>query len=392
MKLAILGTRGIPAAHGGFETFAERLAQFLVERGWHVTVYCQVDEGIGTAIDEWGGVHRVLIPVARNGALGTMEFDWKCISHLLRDDDPGLVLTLGYNTAVFCARLRKAKIPNIINMDGIEWRRVKWRRHERAWLWLNERAGCWFGNCLVADHPEIANHLATRVSRKKIVTIPYGARNIQSADASVLVSFGIRPGRFLLVVARPEPENSIQEIVRAFSGAERGYHLVLLGEYNRHQNDYHREVLRTASDEVKFPGAIYDRRVVEALRFHCRIYIHGHQVGGTNPSLVEALGAGSAILAHDNRFNRWVTAGNAHYFSSEKECAEQIARLLSDDREIEVMRRASRDRFSSRFTWERVLTEYERLLIDWKQLGRLSSLLSDSIADEGIFKDLNSRG
>jgi len=207
------------------------------------------------------------------------------------------VLTLGYNTAVFCLAYRLKGIANLINMDGIEWRRQKWSTLERVWLYFNERAGCWLGNHLIADHPEIKAHLATRVANSKITMIPYGADRIDNADSGVLAQYGLQPGGYAMVIARPEPENSILEIVAAFSRKPRGMRLVVLGRYDL-EMPYHKQVMDAASAEVMFPGAIYDKATVSALRFHSALYAHGHQVGGTNPSLVEAMGAGSAVLAH----------------------------------------------------------------------------------------------
>ncbi len=362
-KIRILGTRGIPAAHGGFETFAEHLALYLVTRGWVVTVYCQ-EEGDGEIYENhWQGVRLVHIPVKKSGAAGTIIFDWYSTLHAAREE--GLVLTLGYNTAVFCLLYRLKGIKNLINMDGIEWRREKWSALERAWLWFNERIGCWVGNHLIADHPEIANHLLTRVSHKKITVIPYGANEVSEADVSLLSDFGLVPQRFVTVIARPEPENSILDIVRAFSQQRRGVKLVMLGCYEPELNPFHAEVLKAASDEVIFLGAIYDKRVVETLRFFGRFYIHGHRVGGTNPSLVEALGVGSAVLAHDNHFNRWVAGNSAHYFADEMSLATEFDRLLTDDQEIERMRTVSKVIFAERFTWSGVLKQYEELLLKW---------------------------
>lgn len=372
-KISILGIRGVPAAHGGFETFAEHLCLYLQNRGWTVVVYCQKDgEGV-LYEDEWRGVRRINIPVARQGAPGTIEFDWQSIVHLAKQPDPGVVLTLGYNTAAFCAKLRFVGVRNLINMDGIEWKRDKWKPHERAWLWINERCGCWFGNHLIADHPEIANHLATRVGRDKITMIPYGAAEISGENFAKLAPFELESGKYATVIARPEPENSVLEIVKAFSRKSRGSKLVMLGHYKADNNSFHKKVLDAASEEVLFPGAIYDKTIVEALRFHSRLYIHGHRVGGTNPSLVEALGAGSAVLAHDNRFNRWVAGKGAHYFQSEDACAGLLERLLVDDAEIERMRQASRTRFREAFTWDQVLSQYEELLHRWlpKRTGAL---------------------
>jgi glycosyltransferase involved in cell wall biosynthesis len=360
-ELAILGIRGVPAAHGGFETFAEKLALYLVEKGWKVTVYCQVDGEGEISSDTWEGVQRINIPVSREGAAGTVVFDWKAIRHAARQHK--LTLTLGYNTALFCALLRVRGVTNLINMDGIEWRRDKWSMAERAWLYINERAGCLLGNHLIADHPQIEKHLQTRVSGNKISMIPYGAEEVTSADTSLLEPLGLSPDSFALVIARPEPENSILEIVRAFSRKPRGKQLVVLGSFDVKDNSYHAGVKEAASNEVIFPGAIYEKPVLAALRFHTRLYIHGHTVGGTNPSLVEALGAGSPVLAHDNIYNRWVAGEGAAFFSDEDECAETLDALMGDPEEIELMRKASRIRFGQAFRWQAILQAYETCML-----------------------------
>lgn len=362
-SVAILGTRGVPAAHGGFETFAEYLALYLSARGWVVTVYCQKDGGSGQAFEDvWEGVRRVFIPTQRSGAMGTIEFDWKSIRHAAAERHP-LVLTLGYNTASFCFLYKFRGVRNVINMDGIEWMRDKWKPHERAWLWLNERIGCLIGDHLVADHPQIKEHLKTRVSAQKITMIPYGARPVLSADAKCLSQYGVEPKRFFCVIARPEPENSVLEVVQAFSKRRRGMKLLMLGKYDGVANDFHAQVLSAASDEVIFPGAIYDKSIVDAIRFHSLAYIHGHRVGGTNPSLVEALGAKSAVIAHDNRFNRWVAGDGAVYFDSVDSCESVLQAIIDDADLVERLKEASWNRFNSEFTWDHVLGQYENLLV-----------------------------
>lgn len=360
--IRILGTRGVPAAHGGFETFAEHLAPYLVERGWRVTVYCQED-GTGPVFeDEWRGVRRVRMPVATGGAAGTIVFDWKSTVHAA--GEKGLVLTLGYNTAVFCALYRLRGLKNVINMDGVEWRRQKWGKVAKTWFWLNDWAGCWLGNHLVADHPEIKKHLSTRVAAGKVTMIPYGSDRVDGADAGLIASYGLEPGAYAILIARAEPENSILEVVRAWSRQPRGCKLVVLGKYEP-DHAYQCAVKAAASDEVVFPGAIYDKAVVQALRFHARFYVHGHQVGGTNPSLVEALGAGNAVLAHDNPYNRWVAGEGGVYFPDEDGCAQRIEALLGDAAELAQRQAASRARHAEAFTWEKVLGDYGTLLLDW---------------------------
>ncbi|CAI8863457.1 DUF1972 domain-containing protein [Pseudomonas donghuensis] len=362
-SLTVLGIRGVPAQHGGFETFAEKLAPYLVAQGWQVTVYCQEDGEGAIWESHWEGVRRIHIPVSRAGAAGTIVFDWKATCHALSQD--GLFLTLGYNTAVFNLLQRVKGQINVINMDGIEWRREKWGLIAKTWFWLNERAGCWIGNHLVADHPKIKDHLTTRVSAEKITMIPYGGDEVLTADASLLERFALQPGQFSVIIARPEPENSFLEMVRAFSAKPRGHRLVVLGNFNPQANVYHRQVMDAASSEVLFPGAIYEAPVVQALRHFSRFYLHGHRVGGTNPSLVEGLGAGCAVIAHDNHFNRWVAGPEAAYFADEDACAALFDRLLVDDQAVQAMKAASRNRFLERFTWERILREYESLLVKW---------------------------
>jgi len=311
--------------------------------------------------DTWQGIRRITFPVSREGAAATLEFDWTCVRDVVRSR-PGVALTLGYNTALFCLWMRLRGVKNIINMDGLEWRRDKWRKHERAWLWLNERIGCWVGDHLVADHPVIADHLSTRVSRSKITTITYGADRIEHASPDRLKELSLTADRYGILIGRPEPENSILEVVRAFSHKRRGAKLVVLGNYEPGKRPYHRHVMEAASDEVVFPGAVYETELIRSLRYYARFYLHGHKVGGTNPSLVEALGAGSAIIAHDNPFNRWVAGSENRYFSSTSQCERHIEDLLRDDSAVAKMRAVSRERFSSMFQWSGILDEYETLL------------------------------
>jgi glycosyltransferase involved in cell wall biosynthesis len=364
-RLIVVGIRGIPAQHGGFETFAEHLCLYLKASNWDIDVYCQ-DDGSGSIYESrWNGINRIHIPVKHQGPLGTIIFDFRSILHSLNKN--GVFLILGYNTAIFNILYRIAGKINLINMDGIEWKRQKWGSIAKVWFYLNERLGCWFGNHLVADHPEIKRHLSTRVSPAKISMIPYGANEINSADKQFLSELAVDENQYAVVIARAEPENSILEIVTAFSEERRDIKLIVLGRYEPESNAYHKAVQLAASEEVIFPGAIYDSQKVEALRFYARFYIHGHQVGGTNPSLVEALGAGNPILAHDNKYNRWVAGEGALYFSDLNCCSEQIKDLLMDDNKIQEMKESSRARFQEAFQWKTVLNEYEELLIQWSK-------------------------
>jgi glycosyltransferase involved in cell wall biosynthesis len=358
-KLLILGTRGIPGKHGGFETFAERLALYLVKRGWEVTVYCQSNKD-KFYLSNWQGINLVHIPAPNHNALWSIWFDFKATLHALNQE--GIILTLGYNTAIFSFLYSLNKRVNITNMDGMEWWRGKWNALEKAWLYINERCGIWFSDCLIADHPQIKKYLLTKTNiSKPIAVIPYGAEPVINPDEANLKKYNLVPGKYIIVIARPEPENSILEIVSAFSQKRWDLKLVVLGHYFPQTNPYHKKVMETASEEVIFPGGIYEKQVVEALRFYARLYIHGHQVGGTNPSLVEALAAGTPVLAHDNRFNYWVAGEGSHYFQAQADCFEKLERILNDELELNKMRKASFKRYKEAFSDNQDLKAYEDL-------------------------------
>ncbi len=358
-SLCILGSRGIPAKYGGFETFAERLSLYLVSQGWNVTVYCQDDLGQEVVETHWNSVRLIYIPTPLRNAIGTIIFDWESTVHASKQD--GIILTLGYNTAIFCFLYRLKGITNLINMDGMEWHRQKWKSLEKLWLYLNERLACWLGNHLIADHPEIKAHLSKYVPSEKITVIPYGSEEISEVNFTLLQPYNLSPNQYILVIARPEPENSILEIVSAFSSKTRNFKLVVLGCYFA-DVAYHKKVMDVASNEVIFPGAIYEKAVVSSFRFYARLYIHGHTVGGTNPSLVEALSKGVPVLAQDNSFNRWVAGLGAHYFKDRTECAEELDRLLDDEQELNKMKLASLNHYHNNFSGERDLETYKSLL------------------------------
>jgi glycosyltransferase involved in cell wall biosynthesis len=356
----ILGTHGIPAAYGGFETAAENVARFLVAQGWRAIVYCQAP-GRGPIVEDvWRGIERVTIPVDRDGWLGTSAFDWRSIRHALSSRD--LCLTFGYNTAVFNLAQRLRGIPNVINMDGIEWSRARWGIAKQTILYVNERIACWVGDRLIADHPEIERYLRRKARASKIVTITYGADPVTDAPTEPVTARGLSAGGYLTLVCRPIPENSILELVKAFSLRPRGVRLVIVGDYDAGRDAYHRAVLDAAGDEVDFPGAIYDPDELKALRFHSIGYLHGHTVGGTNPSLVEAMAAGNAIVAHDNPYNRWVAGDGALYFRDVAEADDRITTLLGDATSRSALATAARTRHAAEFTWEHVAGQYEELL------------------------------
>lgn len=362
----ILGTHGVPAAYGGFETAAENVALFLVARGWRVVMYCQVDGRGPITHDMWHGMERVKIPVDIEGWRGTAKFDLLSIRHACRTRD--LCLTFGYNTAIFNVAQRLRGIANVVNMDGIEWSRSRWGFSRQAILYVNERIACFVGNHLIADHPEIEKYLYTRARRSKVTTITYGADAVEDEPTDAVEALGLVPSRYLTLVCRPIPENSILELVEGFSREPRGVRLAILGEY-RADDKYHQAVRQAASDEVSFLGPIYAKDHLAALRYHSLMYLHGHTVGGTNPSLVEAMAAGNPVLANDNPYNRWVAQHGAVYFRDADDVAGHLSALLNSPERLAEMAAASLARYRDEFTWARVAGQYEDLLMRFLPAG-----------------------
>jgi glycosyltransferase involved in cell wall biosynthesis len=262
-----------------------------------------------------------------------------------------------------------------MNMDGIEWRRDKWSRLQRLWLRLNERAGVVLSDHLIADHPEIGRYLCQFAPREKISVIPYESEAITSGDPALIEPYGLVPGGYAIVIARPEPENSLLEIVQAFSRKPRGIKLLILGKYFPGVIRYHRKVMDAAGPEVLFADAVYDRDVVQSLRYLARVYIHGHRVGGTNPSLVESLAAGNPVIAHDNQFTRWVAGSEQQYFSGADDLSSILDTLLDDQTRLDHMSAASRFRHHECFTPDKVLPLYEGLLLRFANTAKYTATL-----------------
>jgi len=355
-----LGTRGIPANYGGFETAAEHVALHLRDQGWRVVVYCQETGRGPITVEDWHGIERIVVPVPRDDWLGASHFDLRATMHALRHND--LCITFGYNTAILNVAQRLRGTTVLFNMDGIEWARSRWGPIRRAILWTNERIACWIGKHLIADHPEIERFLRKRARDSKITTIAYGSPTIDDAPVGPIEELGLEPDKYMTLICRPILENSILELVRAFAARQRNVQLVVLGNYRPDEDEYHAAVMEAASDEVRFVGSIYNSATLASLRYHSMAYLHGHTVGGTNPSLVEALGAGNAVLAHDNPYNSWVAQDGGVYFSDEAGAETHLTALIADPDLRKRLGDASRRRHRAEFTWPHVAGQYEALL------------------------------
>ena len=358
-SLQVLGTYGIPNNYGGAEQFIEMLAPFLVEEGWKVRVFCQIPGDESFHITNWNGVELYHVPGKGTGPKSTIDYDIRCMRYALKSKMP--ILTMGYNTAFLNLLPRLFRIPNVIQMDGIEWKREKWGKFAKALFYVNERCGCYFGDHLIADHPEIKTFLTTRTRAEKISVLCQSAMYYEEPNLAQIESLGLSPKSYLTLVARVVPENQILEIVRAFSRRKRNIKLLVLGRYEE-SNPYAKQIREAASDEVVFPGPIYQPQV-GSLRYYTLGYLHGHTVGGTNPSLLEAMHSHNPVIAHNNKYNRWVAGEGAMYFDTEDDLDQLLTTFLSSPQKQKEMAEASKQRFQEQFSYEYSLGTFRDMLV-----------------------------
>lgn len=359
-KIAILGTRGIPALYGGFETFAEELSVRLVERGHEVAVYCEVGEG--DQPESFKGVRLEYAPATKLGPLSTILFDIRCLWRARKKFD--VVYMLGYGASLFCFLPRLWGTEVWINMDGVEWARSKWGFAAKLWFRLMETAAMWTPDRIIADAEGILAHLRSRhIELPPCSVIPYGAPVVEEApDPAILGEWGLDPGSYDLVVCRLEPENSVQEIIEGHLGAHTDRTLVVVGG-TADPTEYVKGLLRMQGRRVRFIGTVYDKEKLLALRYHAAVYLHGHTVGGTNPSLLEAMGCGSVIIAHDNVFNRETAGPAAFYFRRPADISPLLAAVSSASRaSLEALKDGARQRVRLRYSWDGITDHYGREL------------------------------
>jgi glycosyltransferase involved in cell wall biosynthesis len=366
-RLAILGTRGIPARYGGFETFAEQLATRLVARGIDVTVFCPSPT---LKKDEtYKGVTLKFVKFPSLGKYSEMFWDAKCFCIARRNFDVVYMLGLGGAFAAWVPRVWGAKV--WVNTDGIEWKRSKFTMPQRSYLALAEAMSVLFASRIVADSAVIAAYLKGRYPLlKHVSTIAYGANIPQRLpDQELIKQWSLPPEGYYIMVCRLEPENHVLEIVTGYELSGSPLPLVILGNIEN-PNDYVRDLLSHRSERVRFIGTVYESKTLAALRFYARAYMHGHSVGGTNPSLLEAMACSNLVIAHDNPFNREVLGDAGLYFSSSAELANVLHSVM-DCVDSDARRRRAAEIVESRYSWDKITDEYFTLL----QMGSLSDTI-----------------
>jgi len=353
VRVAILGTRGIPARYGGFETFAEELSTRLARRGHEVTVYCRQRHGAGA----FRGVRLLYLPTLRTKHLDTLAHTLLSTLHLLWRR-PDVALYCNAANAVFTPLARLAGIPVALNVDGIERRRQKWSYPAKAWYLLSERLATFCPNAVVTDARTIQDYYL-RHYRKPSRFIPYGAETGRDAGTDTLRKLGLEPGEYFLYVSRMEPENRALEVRQAFEQVKTEKKLALIGDAP-YAREYIRRVRDTRDPRIVIPGAIYGQGYRE-LGSHCFAYIHATEVGGTHPALIEAMGRAALVICRNTPENAEVAAGAAIFFEPGElaRMLELTLRMSEDERQR--MRARALERVRAQYSWEAVTDAYERL-------------------------------
>ncbi len=353
MRIAILGTRGIPANYGGFETFAEELSKRLVERGDRVTVYCRERP----SQSQYLGVDLVYLPTIRHKYLDTLAHTAISTLHLLGHRADVVLYCNGAN-AIFTVVPRLLGMPVALNVDGLERKRKKWNALARAWYLGSEWLATKLPSEVVTDAVAIAEYYLHRY-RKQTHFIAYGADTTKEPTTTVLERLDVEAGRYFLYVTRMEPENNPLLVREAFERLETPFKLVLVGDAP-YADEYIRRVRDTADARVVLPGGIYGMGYRE-LQSHCFAYVHATEVGGTHPALIEAMGRGALTLYLDTPENREVAGGVGLPFTRET-LVERMQEVLTmpSKRRAELQALAVQ-RVRERYSWDAVTSDYQRL-------------------------------
>lgn len=356
LRIALIGTRGVPARYGGFETCVEEVGWRLVERGHRVVVYCRYGADDPTGPTYYRGMRLVHLPAARRRSLETLSHTGIAALHLVRHDADVAVMFNAAN-AVWLPLLRAAGIPIVTHVDGLEWKRAKWGTAGRSYYRLAEAASVRWSDALIADAQGIADHYRSQFDADTEL-IAYGAPIIDP-PTDRLAELGLRANGFHLVVARFEPENHVEVIVDGYRRSSAALPLVVVGSAP-YADIYTARVRAVADDRVRFLGGVWDQDLLDQLYAHAYTYLHGHSVGGTNPSLLRAIGAGTATLAYDVVFNREVLGTAGRYFVTAQDVAELLATVEGDSRTVAELGEASRLRAKD-YDWDDVAGRYDDL-------------------------------
>lgn len=355
MRIGILGTRGVPNHHGGFEQFAEYFSVFLAKNGHQVTVYNSHSHPYESSDFKGVKIVKCFDPENKFGTVGQFFYDLNCILDS-RKREFDIILQLGYTSSSIFFKLHPKKSVVITNMDGLEWKRSKYNSITKRFLKLAEKLAVSNSDYIIADSVGIKNYLDTKfnISTKYLC---YGASLVEQFNEDVLSNYGIKRHDYSLIIARLEPENNIETIIEGYTLTNLSYPLLIFGKLNPYGQRLKKKYIK--DKRIRFLGANYNISDLNALRRYSQYYFHGHSVGGTNPSLLEAMSSRALIIANDNEFNKSILGTSAGYFKK----AEDIYLLIEKGellKERAIIEKSNLKKIKENYLWETINNEYER--------------------------------
>lgn len=364
LRIALIGTRGVPARYGGFETAVEEVGRRLVARGHEVTVYCRTAPGQARPAEHLG-MQLVHLPALRRKTLETLSHTLLSALHGIvrrRRFDAAIVFNAG--NAFFVPLVRRFRTPVAVHVDGLEWRRAKWSGLGRRYYRIAEAAAVRWADALIADARGIAEYYEEefRVATREIA---YGAEVLRNLGADRLAEVGLESKQYHLVVARFEPENNVELIVRAYHASDAVLPLVVVGSAP-YADDYTARIesMAAADDRIRLFGGVWDQDLLDQLYGNARLYLHGHSCGGTNPSLLRAMGAGAAVGAFDVVFNREVLGQHGMFFHDEASAIELLTAAETYPAHHRAIGTWLQYRIDTVYRWDDVADAYEQLAVD----------------------------
>ena len=356
MKIAILGTRGIPNNYGGFEQCAEYLSIGLIKKGHDVTIYSPHFHPYKE--DVYKGV-KIIKKLSPENILGNSAanffYDYLCFKDATRKDFD-IILELGMITSalsiIFCNHRGKIVATNL---DGLEWKRAKWTSLIQKLTKKLEKYGVKYSDYLIADNLAIQKYIQQEYNIKSEF-IAYGSVNCLPPDDTCLNDYGIiKKGDYFLTIARLEPENNLEMMFDAYISSNNKAPYYIVGNHITKYGDYLKDKYRNKG--IIFLGGIFNKKHLDNIRHYSKFYLHGHSVGGTNPALLEAMAAKALIVAHDNKFNKSVLAKNAFYFSSSAELIDLFKQDLVSYKKDFILNNLKK--IEKLYKWPLVIDQYE---------------------------------
>lgn len=364
MKIGIIGTRGIPNQYGGFEQFAEHFSTRMCEKGHDVYVYTSHNHPHKSSFYKNVRLIKCFDPERYLGTIGQFIYDFNCIKDS-RKHNFDIILQLGYTSSTIWSWLYPKSAALVTNMDGLEWSRAKYNKLTQRFLRYAEKWGVKYSQYLIADSKGIQEYLQKKYEVHAEL-VPYGAGLYDDidTDTGILEQYGIAPQGYDLVIARFEPENNVEMVLKAYAQLEK-YKLVLIGNYMR--SAFGRRLYAEYGNctNIKFLGSIFDTAQLNVLRFYSRIYVHGHTVGGTNPSLLEAMGCNTLICAHNNLFNKYVLEDDAFYFRNQDELMAVVTAAINAT-ETDKWKGNNKKKVVEKYNWDIITQTFETFFLKWK--------------------------